>query len=179
MTMLNDNLLTALKTAKPKELKFVASVLDRSIKKGISIYEAAKIEKYQPGTKVTFSDKSGNQHVAVVEKVMTKRIRLFDKTTKSIVNIYPQQLRTYVPKTYAPRVGAKAKVQEEVRTKRKYVRKSLAEANAPVREKRKYVKKVKAGVDLSPLLKKYGKQNDAANPVTRTKRKYVRKAVIQ
>jgi hypothetical protein len=155
--MLNDNLLNALKTAKPKELKFVASVLDRSIKKGISIYEAAKIEKYQPGTKVTFNDKIGNQHIAIVEKVMTKRIRLFDKTTKSIVNIYPQQLRTYVPKTYAPRLDAEKVKEIEPRTKRKYVRKAQGD------------------VDISALLKKYEKDTNVDSQMHRTKRKYVRK----
>ena len=162
MTILNDNLLNALKSAKPKEVKYVANILDRSIKKGISIYEAAKIEKYQPGTKVTFSDKSGFQHVGVVEKVMTKRIRLFDKTTKAIVNIYPQYLRAYIPKTYAPRmVGNKV------------------EESAPI-AKRKYVRKAISGVDLTPLLKKYARaSNVKTTPIGRIKRKYVRKAVVQ
>lgn len=197
MTILNDNLLNALKTAKPKELKYVASVLDRSIKKGISIYEAAKIEKYQPGTKVTFSDKSGNQHIAIVEKVMTKRIRLFDKTSKAIVNIYPQQLRAYVPKTYAPRsesakvnastIQIKRKYDRKIhagadlapRVKRKYVRKAHDTVEATPIVKRKYVRKAHAGVDLTPLLKKYARVGNVKSPTTLIKRKYVRKVVMQ
>lgn len=180
MTILGENLLNALKTAKPKELKFVASVLDRSMKKGISIYEAAKIEKYQPGTKVTFSDKNGNQHVAIVEKVMTKRVRLFDKTSKAIVNIYPQQLRAYVPKVYTSR---QAKSETEVasvvvREKRKYTKKAKPDATPVVaRQKRKYTRKAITGVDLTPLLAKYGKQPNINNAISRTKRKYVRKNV--
>lgn len=162
MTILNDNLLNALKTAKPKEVKFVASILERSLKKGISIYEAAKIEKYQPGTKVTFTDANGTEHIGIVEKVMTKRIRLFDKTAKSVVNIYPQKLKAYVPKTYAPREAKSAvKVDEKVRVKRKYERKA------------------KASVDLSPLMKKYGKENQLSASTPRQKRKYVRKNAIQ
>lgn len=164
MTILNDNLLNALKSAKKQELNFVARVLDRSMKKHISIYEAAKIEKYQPGTKVNFTDKSGIEHIAIVEKVMTKRVRLFDKTTKSIVNIYPQQLRTYVPKTYAPRQEKTIRAESGIgttltldapRQKRKYVRKPI-EMVAP-RQKRKYVFKDK----------------NAPAPEPRQKRKYV------
>lgn len=163
MTILNDTLLNALKTAKPKEVKYVASILERSIKKGISIYEAAKIEKYQPGTKVTFTDVHGTEHVGVVEKVMTKRIRLFDKTSKSIVNIYPQKLKAYVPRTYTPRTAketVKAKVAPENRVKRKYTKKATAK------------------VDLSPLMKKYGKENQAETNLPREKRKYVQKNVV-
>lgn len=180
MTILNDNLLNALKAAKPKEVKYVASILDRSMKKGISIYEAAKIEKYQPGTKVTFSDKGGNQHVAIVEKVMTKRIRLFDKTTKAIVNIYPQYLRAYVPKTYATRSESTMVVDATSRVKRKYVKKVQASADLAPRVKRKYVKKAQVGVDLAPLLKKYARASNVKTPpIGAIKRKYVRKAVMQ
>ena len=198
MTILNDNLLNALKSAKPKEVRYVANILDRSIKKGISIYEAAKIEKYQPGTKVTFSDKSGFQHVGVVEKVMTKRIRLFDKTTKAIVNIYPQHLRAYVPKTYAPRMEGNKVEESTPIAKRKYVRKAISGVDSPTRVKRKYVRKAHtivasaprvkrkyvrkaiSGVDLTPLLKKYARaSNVKTTPIGRIKRKYVRKAVVQ
>lgn len=157
MTILNNNLLNALKTAKPKEIQYVAGILARSVKKGISIYQAAKIEKYQAGTKVTFNDKNGIEHVAIVEKVMTKRVRLFDKTTKSIVNLYPEQLKTYVKKVYAPR-GSSATIEPRV--------------------KRKYVKKAKP-VDLTPLLQKYGKDNTTSLDNPRQKRKYVRKNIIQ
>lgn len=198
MTILNENLLNALKGAKPKELKFVASVLNRSMTKGISIYEAAKIEKYQPGTKVTFSDSGGNQHVAIVEKIMTKRIRLFDKTTKAIVNIYPQQLKAYVPKVYATRGETKvastttadatrikrkytkraiSKVNATPRVKRKYVRKTIQATNAAPRTKRKYVRKASSRVDLSPLLNKYGRKFDTMMQPTQ-KRKYVRKNIF-
>lgn len=166
MTILNDVLLNALKTAKPKEVKFVASILDRSIKKGISIYEAAKIEKYQPGTKVTFTDVHGNEHVGVVEKVMTKRIRLFDKTSKSVVNIYPQKLKAYVPRTYAPRTTKqtfKATITEADRVKRKYTKKAT---------------KATSVVDLSPLMQKYGKENQSENNLPKEKRKYLRKNVV-
>ena len=197
MTILNNNLLTALKSAKPKELKFVAGVLDRSLKKGISIYEAAKIEKYQPGTKVTFSDRFGNVHVGIVERPMTKRIRIFDKTTKSVVNVYPNLLRDYVAKTNTPRMGKTDTGDELVRTKRKYVRKTEtnnsveskpkrkyvfkteAQKNAEARPKRKYVKRAKIGVDVTPLLKKYAKNNINKSPATIIRRKYVRKAVTQ
>lgn len=165
MTMLNDNLLNALKSAKPKELKFVASVLDRSIKKGISIFEAAKIEKYQPGSKVTFLDSRGTEHVAVVEKLMTKRVRVFDKTAKTIVNIYPQQLKAYIPKVYAPRAKPSKVVTGIGQT---------ITIPAP-RVKRKYVRKAKPLVDLTPLLKKYGKENQFSLDNPRQKRKYVRK----
>ena len=188
MTILNDNLLNALKSAKPKELRYVAGILGRSIKSGISIYEAAKIEKYQPGTKVTFSDRNGTEHIAIVEKVMTKRIRLFDKTAKAVVNIYPQLLKPYVPKVYASRdkdasvkVVNKANSGQDLasqapRVKRKYVFKDARNAIAETRVKRKYVfKNTKPTVDLSPLLNKYGRKEafNLSNP--RQKRKYVRK----
>lgn len=169
MTILNDNLLNALKSAKKAELNFVARVLDRSIKKSISIYEAAKIEKYQPGTKVTFNDKNGTEHIAIVERVMTKRIRLFDKTSKSIVNIYPQQLKSYVPKVYAPRQGKTMQATTGIGTK--------ISIEMP-RVKRKYVRKAKPMVDLSPLITKFGKEHQTfslENP--RQKRKYVRKSM--
>lgn len=187
MTILNENLLNALKGAKLKEIKFVASILDRSIKKGISIYEAAKIEKYQPGTKVTFSDKDGITHVAIVEKIMTKRVRLFDKTTKAIVNIYPQQLKTYVPKVYGARgsnIEANAKpINQLDRVKRKYTKKAVTGASVkPInqidRVKRKYTKKAKAMVDVSALANKYAKPSNAPE-ITKTKRKYVRNAIWQ
>ena len=181
MTILNNNLLTALKSAKPKELKFVASILDRSIKKGISIYEAAKIEKYQPGTKVTFSDRYGNVHVGIVEKPMTKRIRIFDKTTKSVVNVYPNLLRDYVAKSGTPRQGKVSTGDVLTKEKRKYVFKTEAEKNAPQKPKRKYVFKTDAQKIVAPVAKrKYVFKTEAQKKAVPTvKRKYVFKTEAQ
>lgn len=122
--MTNDTVLSALKSATPKELVFINKVINRSMRKHISINEAVKIEKFQPGSKVTFSDKDGKTRIGDVRKVMSKKIRIFDRKAKAEVAILPQELSPYEPKKRGATPKAKA---EAPKAKRTYTRKAKPE----------------------------------------------------
>jgi hypothetical protein len=186
----NTDVINVLKSASKKDLAFISNVLNRVQKKNVSLYEAARIERHQPGEKVLINTKDGIPHVGVVQKIMTKRVRVFDKTARTVINIAPQQLKEYVPKKYKPRgidvpkvvsgaplnpvIKAKdaKKIVEKPRTKRAYNRRSpeeLAKAKlAAPKPKRAYHRRSPEEIAAHK-----------AYEATRVKRKYERKGVNQ
>jgi hypothetical protein len=187
----NTDVINVLKSASKKDLAFISNVLNRVQKKNVSLYEAARIERHQPGEKVMFNDKNGIPHVGVVKKIMTKRVRVFDKTAKAEISIAPQLLKDYVPKQYKPRSIAvpKAvsgaplntvikpheakKVAEAIKPKRAYHRRSpeeiaKAKAEAAKKPKRAYNRRTPEEIAAHKAFE-----------ANRVKRKYVRKGKAQ